>query len=59
MQAEWCICGHGFESHDMGMKPACAVLIHDRTKFLADRCECEEFKVDTLRYLEDLSYDKR
>jgi hypothetical protein len=54
---EWCTCSHGKDAHELAMKPRCAVLIHKRHKLTADRCPCDEFKLDTLKYLEDLSRD--
>ena len=52
---EWCICSHSKEAHEMAMKPACAVLLHKRTKLTADRCWCQEYQRDNLKYIEDLS----
>lgn len=55
LQYEWCVCGHGLEAHEMTMKPCCAILLHKLDELTGKRCPCDEFKVDTLRYLEDLS----
>jgi len=54
MRSEWCQCGHGYDAHDMTMKPACAVLLHKRKLLVAKRCPCDSFKPDNLRLLEDL-----
>jgi hypothetical protein len=47
-----CLCGHGKEAHEYSMAPRCAILIHKRNKLTADRCGCQEFKLDNLKYLE-------
>lgn len=55
MVNQMCICGHGQDAHEYAMKPHCAILIHKRNKLTADRCSCEAFKLDNLKYLEELS----
>lgn len=52
---QWCICGHGRDVHEYAMKPMCAVLIHKRNKLTGDRCPCDRFVRDNLRYLEELA----
>lgn len=54
--ADLCRCGHDRGMHETLKRPQCAMLFHKRKGLLAERCSCDEFQFDNLRYLEAVAF---
>lgn len=51
-----CVCGHTKDLHETLRRPYCAMLYRKRKFMLSLRCDCKEFKLDNLKYLEALAF---